>query len=251
MTNPQTEKGYTRIANEILEVLARTPLKGSEHALVMAVLRKTYGFQKKEDKISISQLQDMMGLSRRAVIYNLQNLEAKGILVVARSMDGDKNDVNLIRFNKNYDTWVVQRIAPQVERNRGSAKKRYSAKNGQKVVQRMVTDVQFFAPTKETIQKKLTKEIAEASSAPFSLKEEIQKLEDSPRRDLNIIALYFSERKPDLQSKAQLSVAIKRHLRAAKDLTPFTDNQIIKAFDRSKEQTKDWTIETAVKNATK
>ena len=93
--------------------------------------------------------------------------------------------------------------------------------------------------------------LAEASSAPFSLKEEIQGLENSPRRDLNIIALYFEEKKPDLQSKAQLSVAIKRHLRAAKDLIPFTNNQILNAVPKAKEITNDWVLETLVKILTK
>lgn len=85
----------------------------------------------------------------------------------------------------------------------------------------------------------------------FNLKDEIKKLEDSPRRDLNIIALYLEYRKPDIRTKEQLQGVIKRHLRAAKDMSPFEDDQIIKAFDKSKEQTKDWTIETAFKNATK
>ena len=93
--------------------------------------------------------------------------------------------------------------------------------------------------------------MAETSSAPFSFKEEIQTLEASPRRDLNIIAMYFEEKKPDLKNKAQLSVAIKRHLRAAKSLVPFTDNQILDAVPKAKKITDDWVLETLVKILTK
>mgnify|MGYP007031186994 CR=1 FL=1 len=93
--------------------------------------------------------------------------------------------------------------------------------------------------------------IAETSSAPFSFKEEIQKMEDSLRRDLNVIALYFSHRKPDIKDKPQLSVAIKRHLRPAKDLAVFTDNQILKGFELASKQTPEWTLETVVKMLTK
>ncbi len=90
------------------------------------------------------------------------------------------------------------------------------------------------------------------NDTPFSLKEEIQKLEDSTRRDLNIIALYLEHRKPDLQTKEQYLVALRRHLKPAKELKPFTDSQILKAVDYAKKEYKDiWTIETLSKILTK
>jgi hypothetical protein len=85
----------------------------------------------------------------------------------------------------------------------------------------------------------------------FSLKEEIKKMEDHARRDLNIIALYFDERKPDIRTREQLSVAIRRHLRAAGQLKVFSDDQILAAVPKAKRQTDDWTIETLVKVLTK
>lgn len=85
----------------------------------------------------------------------------------------------------------------------------------------------------------------------MELKDEIRKLEDSPRRELNIIALYFDERKPDLKNKEQLQVAIKRHLRAAKNLISFTDDQILKAVPKAKKSTSEWTLETLMKILTK
>lgn len=85
----------------------------------------------------------------------------------------------------------------------------------------------------------------------FSLDEEIRKLEESDRRDLNIIALYLDIRKPDLKSKEQFQVAIRRHLRPAKILSPFTDDQILKGVEKAKKQTSEWTIETVGKMLTK
>lgn len=85
----------------------------------------------------------------------------------------------------------------------------------------------------------------------FSLKGEIQKMEESPRRDMNIIAMYFEKRMPDIQSLDQLSVAIKRHLRAAKNLEPFTDNQILDAVPKAKVLSEEYTLETIVKVLTK
>lgn len=88
--------------------------------------------------------------------------------------------------------------------------------------------------------------------APFSLKEEIKKLEDSPRRDLNIIALYFEQRGTDLQNMEQYHVALRRHLKPAGALKSFTDKQILKAIDYAKKEYKDiWTLETLTKILTK
>lgn len=91
-----------------------------------------------------------------------------------------------------------------------------------------------------------------ASDTPYSLKEEIKKLEDSPRRDLNIIALYFEHKQPDLQNRNQYEVALKRHLKPAGELKVFTDAQIVKALEYAKKEYKDiWTIETLSKILTK
>lgn len=99
---------------------------------------------------------------------------------------------------------------------------------------------------------KISKKIVAKSDIPFSLKEEIKKLEDSPRRDLNIIALYFDVRKPDLQNREQFNQALKRHLKPAGALKSFTDQQILKAVDYAKKEYKDiWTIETLLKILTK
>lgn len=90
------------------------------------------------------------------------------------------------------------------------------------------------------------------SDAPFSLEEEIKKLEDSSRRDLNVIALLLEERKPDIKSQDQFNVLLRRHLRAAKSLVPFTDEQIMKAVTYAKKEYKElWQLDTLVKILTK
>ena len=105
---------------------------------------------------------------------------------------------------------------------------------------------------KEEPMKKNPEEEIVASDTPFSLKEEIKKLEDSPRRDLNIVALYFEHRKPDLQNRQQYQTALKRHLKPAGVLKDFTDTQILKALDSAKKEYKDiYTIETLEKIITK
>lgn len=89
-------------------------------------------------------------------------------------------------------------------------------------------------------------------SKGFSLKEEIQKLEESPRRDLNILGFFFSERKDlDVRNKTQLQLAIKQHIRSAGKLVPFDDDQIVLGIKKAKSITPEWVLETVVKVLTK
>lgn len=85
---------------------------------------------------------------------------------------------------------------------------------------------------------------------PYDLKEEIDKLENDKKRHIQIIGLYFKQKKPDIRSKEQMNVAIKRHAKAAASLVPFTDDQILKGF-RKASDVGGWTIETVVKILTK
>lgn len=173
LASPQKENGYTAVANEILDVMARTPdLGGAKGQVLFAVLRKTYGWHKKEDSISVSQLVEATGLSRRCVIYTVQELEARRILSVSRCRkEGGKNEVNIIRFNKNYDEWVVHDSSPQLKKKREYDKlrsarlrneSRGSARPDKKVVHDPTKKVKSRAPTKE--RKKYTKETSASHS---------------------------------------------------------------------------------------
>lgn len=91
-----------------------------------------------------------------------------------------------------------------------------------------------------------------ANDTPFSLKEEIQRLYDDPRRDLNIIGLFFEDRYPKFENRKQYNIALKRHLKPAKDLKEFSDSQILDAIDYAKKEYRDiYTLETLIKILTK
>ncbi len=104
---------------------------------------------------------------------------------------------------------------------------------------------------KDSIGKDISTEI-NSEVRVFSLKEEIKKLEDNARRDLNVIALFLEKRTPDIKTYEQFKVVLKRHLRPAKDLVPFSNEQILKACNTAeREYPNKWTIETLVKLVTK
>lgn len=117
----------------------------------------------------------------------------------------------------------------------------------------VTTNVTSVTTDKNRIDKnRIEEDIPAKLDSPFSLKEEIQKLYDNPRRDLNIIGLFLEYRNPPLENRKQYEVTLKRHLKPAKDLISFSDDQIIKAMDYAKKEYKDiYTLETIIKILTK
>lgn len=101
MANPQRENGHVDIANEVLEALARFRLSGNEWQVLCVILRKTYGWQKKRDKISLSQISRMTGLSRSHVVHTVAKLRNRGVAKISNT------NITTYEFNKNYHEWKV------------------------------------------------------------------------------------------------------------------------------------------------
>ena len=98
MANPQKENGYTAIANEVLEALVKVRLPPSEKDVLFFIIRKTYGYNKKEDRISLTQFEKGTELSRPTIVKALYNLIVRNMVVKAGLP---------LRFNKDYEKWVV------------------------------------------------------------------------------------------------------------------------------------------------
>jgi phage replication O-like protein O len=117
MASPQTENGFTKIANEVFEELVKTALLGAEFQICFFVIRKTYGYNKKEDRISLTQFEKGTNLSRPTVVKSLKNLVAKNVLKRSESL--------IYKFNKDYETWVVN-TALLVKHNDATSKDRFT-----------------------------------------------------------------------------------------------------------------------------
>jgi hypothetical protein len=93
------------------------------------------------------------------------------------------------------------------------------------------------------------------ASSPFIWKEYLKKMEDNSRIDINLIAYFFERRGLSFGSKAEAEVAIRRHLRAAKDASKFEKAKVFKAMDECDRMEKQkgikWTLETVIKQMTK
>ncbi len=130
MANPQKENGYTALANELVERLAKLDISGSESRVLLTIWRKTYGFQKKSDAISLSQFKDMTCLSVRTIIRATQDLEAKKMIYVDRVMDDGAKMTNVYHFVKDYDKWVVTSVSLQSKVRREKGAKREAKRRG-------------------------------------------------------------------------------------------------------------------------
>ena len=102
MASPQTENGYTRIANEIMEKFARTRINGEARQILDVILRKTYGWGKKEDKISLSQFCLATELKKPTVCKGIKKL-LKMNLITQKGNDWQK----IYGLNKDFETWKV------------------------------------------------------------------------------------------------------------------------------------------------
>jgi len=98
MANPQIENGYTKIANEILEHLMKMPLSPNQWQVLLCIIRKTYGFQKKVDYISNSQIVEDTGLCKSVVSRCLQKLN-HGNLIFRKG--------KYIGFQKDWEKWKL------------------------------------------------------------------------------------------------------------------------------------------------
>ncbi len=106
--NPQLEDGFTRIANELLEAMVAYPLNGAEYKVVLALIRRTYGFNKKADAISYSQLASLTGLHRITVCKTLATLEKAGVVV---RLGGGGRRTIIWGVNKHYREWVAPTVS--------------------------------------------------------------------------------------------------------------------------------------------
>ncbi len=108
MSAPQVENGYTRIANELLDAIISHPFSRREYAVFMAIVRMTYGYNKKEDAISGWQLSEITGIDRSHVSKTINELVQKNIIKKSDSgRISHGQSIPFLSINKHYKTWAT------------------------------------------------------------------------------------------------------------------------------------------------
>jgi len=100
MANPQAENGHIDVAHEIAEALCRINLSAYESRVVWFVLRKTYGWHKKMDRISYSQFEEATGIHRRHLGPTIKGLINRDIITCS-------GNGRLLQYGlqKDYEKW--------------------------------------------------------------------------------------------------------------------------------------------------
>jgi len=94
------ENGYCKLANELLEEICKQDISGAQFQLLMAIVRCTYGYNKKADRVTNTYLAELTGLGLSAIKSGLQKLEQRNIITVQKS-----GIMKLVAINKMISDW--------------------------------------------------------------------------------------------------------------------------------------------------
>ena len=104
LENPQLEDGFTPVANTIMEPICHTRLSGTDWALLHFLWRKTYGWSKPSDIISLSQFCEGTGMEQAHVCRTIKRLLAMNVIFRHVARIG-KGDTATYEFNKRVWAW--------------------------------------------------------------------------------------------------------------------------------------------------
>jgi len=85
------EDGYTRIANLLLEALALARLNGVQKGICLFLFRRTYGWNRSQDAISLEEFAEACGSSRPYISRQLNELIRKNIICRLAYQPGKKS----------------------------------------------------------------------------------------------------------------------------------------------------------------
>jgi phage replication O-like protein O len=99
MASPQTENGYTKIANELLEAILKAGLSAVEMRVVFWVARNSYGWSsRKTKKVGLREMSRQIDSKHPSVHLALQVLIDQGIVC--------RDETGRYSINKDYESWL-------------------------------------------------------------------------------------------------------------------------------------------------
>lgn len=98
------ENGYLRLANQIQDALCIVELSGREFRVLNAIIRLTYGWSKKSDRIANSLIADKTALKVKHVSEAVLSLAYRNIIILRRI-----GQTRYIGINTNLDKWAYSK----------------------------------------------------------------------------------------------------------------------------------------------
>lgn len=103
MASPQKENGFTPIANEIMEALAKINLSSYETRILLIILRLSYGYKKKDFYATERELAEYTNIPQPHVHRALKKLCEKKIIRIIKGKN--QYEKSKIIFEKDYEKW--------------------------------------------------------------------------------------------------------------------------------------------------
>lgn len=100
----QVPKNSTPVHNDIISALCCVKLSSSEINIIFAIVKKTYGWDKKMDWISLSQLEALTGIASRHCCSYVNKLVAKKVVLKIKGKIG---------LNKRTKEWTLHKRGVQ------------------------------------------------------------------------------------------------------------------------------------------
>ena len=167
---PPVEKpNYTQIPNAILDNMAS--MSSAEVTVVMAICRQTFGWHKHSEKISLTQLQELTGMGRHAVMDALDAALEHGWISRKPAGQTYRYTVNVYE--------VAARIPRQLQEV--AARKQHRSQNSTGAETAPVTGAET-APLAARKQHRLDADLLEKNAPPKERKETNSKESTTARR---------------------------------------------------------------------
>ena len=160
---PQTDDGYLRIANELFDAIVGFGFTKRQLTVLLAIIRKTYGYGKKRDDMTIQQLADITGIDRTNASKAVKELVLIGAVSKQPGVYG-----YVIEIKKNYRSWVacqndtrVKAAQAPCQNGTSTVSKRHTQKTTTKDNKILASKNADFARFWETYPRRKSKALAE------------------------------------------------------------------------------------------
>ncbi len=228
------------------EYLAK--LGHKELKILLVITRQTLGWiedsttkrRKEKDWIATSQMELKTGLSKKAISLAISSLVAQDLIEV---FDKTGKPCSLPSDRKG-------KLRLYYRLNLMSKGNTDDEKDMQNIPKPPITSVYFTEQgqlNRHTTKETITKENGEKD---FTWEDFLNSLHDSPQRHINIIGYFFEKKKLAFDTREKAETALRRHLRPAKLLVPFSDAEIVKSASHLSRTFPSFTLETVYKKLT-
>lgn len=146
-----TDDGFMRVANELTDSILLADLTARQLKIMLAVMRKTYGFNKPMDRITNTQISAMTGIHHTHVCSAKNQLIERGFLISGGSKVG---------INKYISMWDMKKVSQVSETLADAANKSLAVSANTHSPKQL--------NTKDTVQKTINTDPPKAPKGEFS-----------------------------------------------------------------------------------